>query len=43
MKRAYKLRSELVDLGSATRETRGGGGIFTDDVLKRPALGLSDD
>lgn len=43
MKRAYKLRSDLVDLGAATSGTRGGAGIFTDDVLKRPALGLSDD
>ena len=43
MKSENETRSDLIDLGSATIETRGGAGIFTDDVLKRPTLGLSDD
>lgn len=43
MKRDNKISSNLIDLGSATIETKGGAGIFTDDVLKRPTLGLSDD
>lgn len=43
MKRETKLRTGLVDLGSATIGTKGAAGIFTDDVLKRPSTGLSDD
>lgn len=43
MKHEAKQLAGLLELGSAKRETKGPSGIFTDDVLKRPALGLSDD
>ena len=35
MKRKTQSRSEFVDLGAATSETKGAIGFYSDDVLKR--------
>ncbi len=35
--------NELVDLGTATVETKGGPGIFSDDKLQQDVAGLSND
>ncbi|HZF43650.1 MAG TPA: benenodin family lasso peptide [Sphingomonadaceae bacterium] len=42
MQREHEVQSELVDLGTATAETRGPVGIFTDDRLGQEAPGLSN-
>ena len=41
MERENEDRSELIDLGAATAETRGPVGILTDEFLGREATGLS--
>lgn len=40
MKSGKKVRSDLIDLGAATAETRGPTGDIADEVLKRPFGGL---
>ena len=42
MNREYEAQSDLIDLGAATVETRGPGGIFADEVLGTRLIGLSD-
>lgn len=34
---------DLIELGSATVETKGAAGIYSDDVLSQPTPGLSND
>lgn len=36
-----QLRPRLVELGTATAETKGAAGIYSDEVLKRETPGLS--
>ena len=43
MKRGKKARSDLIDLGAATTETKGAIGFYSDDVLKRETPGLSNE
>jgi hypothetical protein len=43
MEREYDTVADIHDLGAASAETKGADGIFTDDVLKRPLPGLSND
>ena len=35
--------NDLIDLGTASAETRGSGVIFAEEVLKQDTPGLSDD
>ncbi|HEX8238254.1 MAG TPA: benenodin family lasso peptide [Allosphingosinicella sp.] len=42
MKQEHEAQTDLVDLGSATAETRGPGGIFLDEVLTTRPAGLSN-
>lgn len=41
MKRKYKVRPDLIDLGRASGETKGATGFYSDEVLKREIPGLS--
>lgn len=43
MEREKEARSDLIDLGAATAETRGPVGIFTDERLGRETPGLSNE
>lgn len=43
MNRDLDHTGELIDLGAATAETKGGFGPPIDDVQQLPAAGLSDD
>jgi len=43
MEREKKVRVDLIDLGAAKKETRGGGFDKIDDVLLRPETGISKD
>jgi hypothetical protein len=43
MRAGYGPNRSLIDLGRATRKTKGGTGFHSDDVLKREAPGLSLD
>jgi hypothetical protein len=43
MNRENETCSDLIDLGAATVETRGPGGIYFDEVLTQRATGLTDD
>ena len=43
MNRENEGHTDLIDLGAATAETRGPGGIFYDEVLTQRAEGLSND
>ena len=43
MKRDKQRRRNLIDLGSATAETKGAVGFYTDEVLKRDIPNLSAD
>lgn len=36
-----QARSRLIGLGTATAETKGAAGIYSDEVLKRETPGLS--
>lgn len=42
MKTASNSRGRLTVLGTASRETKGADGLFSDDVLKRHTPGLSN-
>lgn len=36
-------REDIIDLGTASVETKGGSGQVTDEILLRPFAGLSED
>jgi hypothetical protein len=37
------MEKQIIDLGAASVETKGGAGQVTDEILLRPFAGLSDD
>jgi hypothetical protein len=43
MKREQEIGTELIDLGAATEATKGGWGLFTDEVIMQEQPGLSND
>lgn len=43
MNREHEAQTDLIELGTATVDTRGPAGIFADEVLTTFAEGLSND
>lgn len=43
MEREQEVRSDLIDMGAATSETRGAIGSFGDEVLRQLTPGLSNE